>query len=820
MTLKPVLLYCNRVTRKVYQTQKKDLRTRGKKNSHKRSAKKAWSVFGWAKWVKNTKEFLARAISSSKKRDTYKRLSKKQEPIALRSKKINQKNNSLGLSIILSLSKIAKNIVLKPLVLILFFIAKLFGLMKLGEVIINLGRIRQVALILTLIFSVIAIRLAFVQLPFFKNINNSQSVLGVQAKSFADDTIIAATRGKIFIKDLAKNSTLMVASNRSVYKVVIYPKQIKEAINIKKVDGSPKLNLDEFISKISAASNINYFTIQERINDALNKYEKLGTRYYVLIKEANNEQFTAIQNLTNPPIDKKTDKFIFDSYREYILAEPQNTRSYPEQTMLAATIGFNRENSSPEEAAKIDNCRAMVDQNNERGTTNPEGYTIGQYGVERAFCTELAGVNGKISFSKNGLSQYTEVPAIQGSDIVLTIDKNIQSKAEEVLQKAIDANSNENGKPLSGTILVSEVATGKILARASYPFFDPNSVTNNDYEIGAIKDQASVAYDPGSVIKPLTISAARDVYEKGKVKANGKRIGVPIDFQAEDVDKNGLVFTSTDGRDSIVRNADNNSFKGVQSSLSDILRNSINTLIAKIQKDYLDNETTRYYFLEKFKLGDPSESFLFTSEPPNVTNFDKDINSPFSYANMAFGQGFTTTPINLVRAYSAIANGGCMVEPRIVETIDSKPYRAKDNECTPTIDPKVAGEVIHMLQNTLEVGFGNGEQTRPSRAKMDLYTGAAKTGTAQVARPLIRKDKDGKEYATRCPYTCNSNLGLFDHTFIGFAPASNPKIIVLVKLSQPKPGDRNLNYAEFSSAQYWKEITEYSLGYLGVRPDR
>jgi cell division protein FtsI/penicillin-binding protein 2 len=808
------------VTRKVYRSPKKDVLSNGKKSSRKRSSKKAWSVFAWAKWVKNTKEFLAKALVKSNRKNPRKRLSKKTEPVALRSSKNNQKNQNSNLVVLSFLGKIIQNLVVKPLGIILVLAFRVFGLAKLNTAIANLGRIKQVAMVLTLIFSIVGIRLAFIQLPFFKNLNNSQAVLGVQSNKFADDTIIEAARGKIFIKDLAKNSTLMVAANRSVYKVVIYPKQIREALNMKKADGNPKLNLNEFISRVSAASNINYFSIQEKINDALNKYDKLGTRYYVLIKEANNAQFTAIQNLTSPPLDKQGDKLLFDSYRDYILAEPQNSRSYPEQTMLAATLGFNRENSNPEEAAKIDSCKEMVDQNAQRGTTSPEGYTIGQYGVERAFCSELAGVNGKISFSKNGLSQYTEVPAIQGSDIVLTIDKNIQTKAEEVLQKAVDANSNENGKPLSGTILVSEVATGKILARASYPFFDPNNVTNNDYETGAIKDQAAVSYDPGSVIKPLTISAARDVYEKGKVKSNGKRIGVPIDFQAEDVDEKGLVFTSTDGRDSVVRNADDRSFKGVQSSLSDILRNSINTLIARIQKDYLDNETTRYYFLEKFKLGDWSDSFLYTSEPPNTKNFDKDINSPFSYANMAFGQGFTTTPINLIRAYSAIANGGCMVEPRIVESVDNKAFRNNDTDCTQVIDPKVAGEVIHMLQNTLEVGFGNGDQTRPSKAKMDLYTGAAKTGTAQVARPLIRKDKEGKEYTTKCSYACNSNLGLFDHTFIGFAPASNPKIIVLVKLSQPKPGDRNYNYAEFSCAPFWKEITEYSLGYLGVRPDR
>ena len=806
------------MTRKVYRSPKKDILINGKRSSRKKLTKRAWSVSAWTSWVKTTKAFLAKALTRFNRKNTKKRLSKPTDRPRLKSN--NHKNQNSKPTLIQFLGSIFKTLVINPIFLGLLLFIKILGLPKLNTFIENLGRIKQVAIILTMIFSIVVVRLAYIQLPFFKNLNNPQEVLGAQDNKFADDTIIEATRGKIFIKDLAKNSTLMVAANRSVYKVVIYPKQIREALNVVKLDGTRKLNLNELVTKISAASNVNYFSIQEKINDALSKYDKLGTRYYVLIKEANNAQFIAIQNLTNPPKTKLGDKLLFDSYRDYILAEPQNSRAYPEQTMLAAAIGFNRENNSPAEAAKIDTCKSMVDQNNQRATISPEGYTTGQYGVERAFCSELAGVNGKISFSKNGLSQYTELPAIHGSDILLTIDKNIQTKAEEILLKAVDANSNENGKPLSGTIIVSDVATGRILARASYPFFDPNNVTNNDYETNAVKDQASVAYDPGSVIKPLTISAARDVYEKVKVKSNGKRIGVPIDFQTDDVDEKGLVFTSTDGHDSIVRNADNTSFRGVQSSLSDILRNSINTLIARIQKDYLDNETTRYYFLEKFKLGDWSNSFLYTSEPPNTRNFDKDINSPFSYANMAFGQGFTTTPLNLIRAYSAIANGGCMVEPRIVESIDNKTYRVNERECNQVIDSKVAGEVTHMLQNTLEIGFGNGQQTRPSRAKMNLYTGAAKTGTAQVARPLLKKDKNGIIQKITCGYACNSNLGLYDHTFIGFAPASNPKIIVLIKLSQPKPGDKNYNYAEFSSATYWKEITEYSLGYLGVRPDR
>lgn len=769
-------------------------------------------MVSWQTWLKKTKDLIKNSLSSKKK--SYKKLATRaiQKKSIAKNSSRNQSNTDFNF---LNFAKsLIKTLILSPILIFSIFLIKTIGLNKLSNFLVSQGRIKLVGLSISIIFTIVGVRLAYIQIPFLRNLDSPEMVLAAKDNKFNDDTIIEATRGKIFIRDLAKNSTLLVAANRSVYKVVIYPKEMTEAIAAKRLD------INSFISKVSAATNMNFFSVQDKVNDALAKYKMRGTRYYILIPEASSAQFKAISNLTSPPTNPKTDKPLYTSFRNYILAEPINSRVYPENSLLAATLGFVRENTASEEIWKIDTCHQMLQDNIDRQTESKDGYTTGQYGVERAYCSVLAGLNGKISFSTNGSSQYNETPTQEGSDIVLTIDKNLQAKAEEVLQKAVDANSNQNGKPIGGTILVSEISTGRILAEASYPFFDPNNVTPLDYEDGAIKNQASVAYDPGSVIKPLTIASARDVYEKGKVKVNGKRIGVPIDFTAEDVDEKGLVFTSTDGRESVVSNADNRSFKGVQSSLSDILRNSINTLIAKIQKDYMDTETTRYYFLEKFKLGDWSDSFLYTSEPPNTRNFDIDINSPFSYANMAFGQGFTTTPLNLVRAYSAIANKGCIVEPRIIESIGDKPFRQYEKDCTQILDSKVADEVVHMLQNTLEVGFGNGDQTKPSRAKMEKYTGGAKTGTAQIARPLTKKDKDGNLVKVPCNYTCNSNLGLYDHTFVGFAPASSPKIIVLVKLSQPKPGDRNYNYAEFSSAPFWKEMTEYSLGYLGVRPDR
>ncbi|GAB4148288.1 MAG: penicillin-binding protein [Patescibacteria group bacterium] len=785
---------------------------------HINQKKNTKQIFDWEEWFQQTKKNFAFSLQKNKrpaKRLASKTVSKKRisnkSTVRQPEKDLNENLLEFGFKLFFS-----------PLYLIWFILVKVFGLNRVFNFFASLQRTRVAAALLIIMFTVVGIRLAYLQVPYFNQLNQSDLAFAMDLSGQSDVKILPANRGNVFIQDLNRPDKLyQLTSNQSRYKLVLYPNALAKKISADKTNQLKNpLTAEEFTRRLSAATNIDYKILQTKVNDALERNKTKELNYYVLDKEINSEQRQALLNLIVPPKDIK-EKPIFFPYYTFINLETITTRTYPERNTLGSTLGFTSSNIPESDAARIKECQEMINKNKSQGSQDPNGYTIGQYGVERTYCSELAGVNGKISYGKVGPNQTSEIKPIDGMDVVLTIDKNIQAKAEQVLKDAVDNNANANGKPVSGTIIVMQAKTGKILAQANYPSIDPNNVTQNDYENGAVKNQASVAYDPGSVVKPLLVAAARDVYEQGKVRADGSRLGVPLDYAEVDSDEEGKIFYGADGRAYVIHNADNRSFKNLgPMSLSDILRNSINTLIATIQKDRMDTETTRDYFINKFKLGESSKSYLFTSDPPNVRNFDENINSPFSYANMAFGQGFTTTPINLLRAYTTLANDGKMVEPRIVDKMTQNglevPYTYP--EAKQVIKPEVAREVRQMMQNVIEKGFGSG--TKPSAGKMEHYTAGAKTGTAQVARPIIKVDENGNKVMIPCSYACNSQLGLFDHTFIGFAPVADPQVIVLVKLSQPKPGDTNNNYAEYSTAAYWRQITEYSLNYLGVPKDR
>jgi cell division protein FtsI/penicillin-binding protein 2 len=804
------------VTRSVLNTKKHRLSVK-KVGTKKYVTKKKKFNFSWYEWLKQAKISFQTGLVRKKplaKKLASRNKSKKPLPEKAKPRTVEKK------PVLRQVCEVLFKILVSPFSLVFLFGVKVFGLNNFFNLFSKFGREKIASLVLILLFGLVGVRLAFIQIPYVSKIGADNEVFATTQTSEQKPIIIPANRGNIFARDINRSDRLyQLTSNQSRFRLVFSPSDLQKAIELsEKQNTEPKITAEYFSTRVSASANLKYEEIKNKVDEALEKNQSKTIRYSILSQDIDLEQRDALLNLIRPPVEDK--KFIFPSFRNFISLETLSGRNYPERTTLGSTIGFTSSGYSEEQANKIAECREMIKQNKARQTEDSSGYIIGQYGVERAFCSELSGVNGKITYSEKD-QNMTELQPVDGTDIVLTIDKNLQTKAEEVLAKAVEANANQNGKPISGTVLVVQANSGKILAQANYPNLDPNAVTRNDIEDGAVKNQAAIAYDPGSVIKPLTVATARQVYEEGRTKADGTRLGVPLDFKATDVDQNGKVFYGADGREYPIFNANRRSFKDLGPlSLSDVLRNSVNTLIATIQKDHLDTRTTREYFLDRFKLGDSSDSFLFSSDLPNAKNFDDNINSPFSYANMAFGQGFTTTPLNLVRAYSALANDGKLVEPRIVEKMSRNgidiPVEVAQSE--QVLKPEIAREVRQMMQNVVERGFGAG--SKPSLAKMEHYTAGAKTGTAQIARPIIKIDENGDRKVIPCSYSCNTNLGLFDHTFIGFAPVNKPQVIVLVKLSQPKPGDNNNNYAEFSTAPFWREMTEYTLEYLGTPKDR
>jgi cell division protein FtsI/penicillin-binding protein 2 len=474
----------------------------------------------------------------------------------------------------------------------------------------------------------------------------------------------------------------------------------------------------------------------------------------------------------------------------------------------------------------------MIQENQLRGTSGLE-YFVGSYGLEQKYCTELGGLNGLQKYGFNRVNESKEV--LNGSDLYLTIDKNIQLRAEQILEQAIIEQTNANGSPKDGAIIIMEAKTGKIRGIASYPYFDPN-----DYEKywqenpEAFRNAAtSVDYDIGSVMKPLTVAVALNTYQSGYAE-NGDRKGVPPEWGFVDYASTGKPYQELNGNQpDPIRNAKGVSYKAYgKIGLKEIIRDSINTGIADIV-DETGARKLREYYEEKFKFGQPTQLSLPGDAHGNTRTFTTDIRCPICYANFGFGQGFTASPLQLVRAYSALANDGFMVEPYLVEKIINKDGTVDDGTSLNSpiirqrpqqvISSTTSRLVTSYMQSVVQDGYLGRE---PSSARVPGYLIAGKTGTAEVNRPYLQKDaagnavlnEKGNPVMVPCSYICNREKGLYDHTFIGYGPAKDPQYIILVKLSEPNPGVVD-NFSSSTVGRPFSQMMEFTLNYYGVVKD-
>ncbi|MCX5712848.1 MAG: penicillin-binding protein 2, partial [Candidatus Omnitrophica bacterium] len=405
-------------------------------------------------------------------------------------------------------------------------------------------------------------------------------------------------------------------------------------------------------------------------------------------------------------------------------------RRYPQETMASQIVGF----------------------------VGGEG--VGQYGLEGNYEDIL---KGKDTFSANSLFSGS----FNGSDIYLTIDYNIQSIIEKALE---DAKGNLNIE--SGQIIVMEPVTGKILAEANYPNFNPNEYSKeknfNVFQNSAVQK----LFEPGSIFKPLTMAAAID---QGKITPDTTYVDTG---------------SATSGK-WIIYNFGKRTYG--KKTMTQVLENSINTGAVFAEKQ-LGNDLFLAY-LKKFGLFEPTGIDL--QEEAFSQNSELKKGYEVNYMTAAFGQGIETTPIQMLRAYSAIANNGRLVKPYIVEKIvsDGKtdnidPQVAKE----PVIDPKTAAEVTAMMVSVTENGFAK-------KAKVPGYYIAGKTGTAQISYSAINVNKTGYSDKTW-------------QSFVGFAPAYSPRFLILIKLDNP-----SASTAEYSAVPIFQSIAKDILDYLEVPPD-
>lgn len=492
------------------------------------------------------------------------------------------------------------------------------------------------------------------------------------------------------------------------------------------------------------AFDVKKFSIFVVPNQVKNK-DETSTLLGSALSIPKDEIFNKINNdkLYVPAIKKGVDLTLANELKNkrivgvYIM--PEYSRYYPEANLASQLIGF----------------------------VNAEGE--GNYGFEGHYNAELKGTAGDIKGEKDTLGRVINLLEQKnpqdGTSYVLTIDRSVQYFVEKKLGEALTKYQAD-----SGLVVIMDIKTGGIIAMASNPNYDPN----NFREYATVNSGIFVnpvighLYEPGSVFKPITMSAAIDA---GKVTPETKGT---FDWH---------VFVDNFE----IKTAERKAFG--EEDMTQVLQNSDNVAMVWISDqlgtDDLFKYVKAYNFFDKTGIDLDTES---TGYAPPKKEW-RDINR----ATISFGQGISVTPIELLCAYSTIANDGKYVYPHVVDKMifangDEKQIEKQEGE--QVIKKETSQMMRQMLYNVVEHGHS-------WRAKVPGFKIGAKTGTAQIP-----KAEGGYEEN-------ESGLGIFVHTLAGIAPVDDPRYAMIVKLDRPKSN----RYAENTSAELFGQISDFLLNY-------
>ncbi len=384
------------------------------------------------------------------------------------------------------------------------------------------------------------------------------------------------------------------------------------------------------------------------------------------------------------------------------------------------------------------------------GLTQEDDAFRGRYGIEAEQEARLAGRSGR--FSENKL-----IEPKAGENIKTTIDRNVQARAEEIINKLVSQFA-----PESATIIVEEPASGKIIALANWPTFDPNNYYLEESVSIFLNPALSEVYEPGSIFKVITMAAGLDsgkitpetaYYDSGSVKLNDK----------------------------VITNWDQKAHGTL--TMTQVIEGSVNTGAVFAERT-IGNDIF-YDYLVKFGLKEPTGIDL----PGEVVGSLRPLEyhpQPINFGTAAFGQGVSMTPIRLLSMISAIANNGIMKNPYVTE------FNYSDEERR-VISKEAARQVTDMMVSAVDKALV---------AKINNYHVAGKTGTAQI------------------PNLKSGGYLSFDegaiHSYAGFAPAYNPAFTILIKLERP----RTSGLAGQTVVPAFRELTEFLLNYYNIAPTR
>ncbi|MBI5669518.1 MAG: penicillin-binding protein 2 [Chloroflexi bacterium] len=387
----------------------------------------------------------------------------------------------------------------------------------------------------------------------------------------------------------------------------------------------------------------------------------------------------------------------------------------------------------------------------------------GYYGVEGYYQEQLAGraVNSVVSSIPFDQTD-TQEPG-RGSDIYLTIDRDLQYVVESELQLAVNETS-----ATGGTIIVMNPRTGDILAMANYPSFDPNAYSNVTDQRAWNNPAISGQYEPGSVFKVLTVAAALDkgvitpqwtYNDQGQLNVGG------VTIQNWDRGAHGAV------------------------DVTGVLVQSLNVGAATISTAL--GPTNFYSELAQFGMGRLTGVNL-EGEAAGTMHVPGDTDwSESNLGTNSFGQGLAVTPLQMITAISAIANDGLMMQPNIVQKIVTNGQEVLSQRVP--LGRPISAEVAHQVRDMMVAVVRDGLD---DKALLPGYTLAGKTGTAEIPTPVGYRDD------------------AWIMSFIGFLPADEPQVIILYKLDEP-----NGRWASEVVAPLFRRLAERLVILLEIPPD-
>lgn len=369
--------------------------------------------------------------------------------------------------------------------------------------------------------------------------------------------------------------------------------------------------------------------------------------------------------------------------------------------------------------------------------TNDDGEMVGEMGIESYYNKELTGTNGSLEYQKDASgyklinSPEIRIEKIDGMNIYLTIDSNVQLIVERALNTYF-----ESSKATSGIVVVADAKTGKVLASASRPSFDPNTKDIKNY----LDPLVSVAFEPGSTMKTYTYMTAM---EKGTYKGDDTFLSGTMElsgYTIKDWNKYGWGEITYD-------------YGFTQSS---------NIGIANLVKKYITRDDLLEYY-KKLGFGEKTGIEL-PGEVSGQVKFKYDI----EVATAGFGQGITTTPIQHIKALTSISNNGYLLNPTIIEKIvDSNTgkikYQSKTQQGTKVAEMTTVNKIKDLMNQVVNTDYGTG-----SIYHLDGYDIIGKTGTAEYVNAGASK----------------YNSGSYIKSFEGMYPKENPKYIFYIALEK------------------------------------